>query len=141
MRSVEEIRGFDALEITQAPPRRARTRWRAAWPKLAAAGIVVLAWQAIVWSGWRPQYVLPGPGPVLRRLAHDLVHGGLLSSVGITMNRALAGYGLSIVVGTALGVAVARVRVLRAAIGSLITGLQTMPSIAWFPLAILLFQL
>ena len=35
----------------------------------------------------------------------------------------------------------ARVEVLRAAIGSMITGLQTMPSIAWFPLAILLFQL
>ena len=32
-------------------------------------------------------------------------------------------------------------RVLRAAFGSMITGLQTMPSIAWFPLAIVLFQL
>jgi NitT/TauT family transport system permease protein len=31
--------------------------------------------------------------------------------------------------------------VLRAAIGSMITGLQTMPTIAWFPLAILLFGL
>ena len=30
---------------------------------------------------------------------------------------------------------------LRSAVGSLITGLQTMPSIAWFPLAILLFKL
>jgi NitT/TauT family transport system permease protein len=36
---------------------------------------------------------------------------------------------------------VARVRLLRTAVGSMITGLQTMPSIAWFPLAILLFQL
>jgi NitT/TauT family transport system permease protein len=36
---------------------------------------------------------------------------------------------------------VARIRPLRAAVGSLITGVQTMPSIAWFPLAILLFQL
>ena len=34
-----------------------------------------------------------------------------------------------------------RIRLLRAAFGSLITGLQTMPSIAWFPLAILLFKL
>ena len=32
-------------------------------------------------------------------------------------------------------------RLLRAAVGSLITGLQTMPSIAWFPLALLLFKL
>jgi NitT/TauT family transport system permease protein len=29
----------------------------------------------------------------------------------------------------------------RSAVGALITGLQTMPSIAWFPLAILLFKL
>ena len=29
---------------------------------------------------------------------------------------------------------------LRAAFGSFITGLQTMPSIAWFPLAVLLFK-
>jgi NitT/TauT family transport system permease protein len=31
--------------------------------------------------------------------------------------------------------------VLRVGVGSMITGIQTMPSIAWFPLAILLFQL
>ena len=37
--------------------------------------------------------------------------------------------------------AVSRIKVLRTAVGSLITGLQTMPSIAWFPLAILLFEL
>ena len=37
--------------------------------------------------------------------------------------------------------AVVAIAILRAAVGSLITGLQTMPSIAWFPLAILLFQL
>ena len=44
-------------------------------------------------------------------------------------------------VGGAIGILVVRSRTLRAAVGSLITGLQTMPSIAWFPLAILLFQL
>ena len=32
-------------------------------------------------------------------------------------------------------------QVLRAAIGSMITGLQTMPSVAWVPLAIILFKL
>jgi len=40
-----------------------------------------------------------------------------------------------------IGSLVARIKVLRVAFGSLITGIQTMPSIAWFPLAILLFQL
>ncbi|MDQ4131924.1 MAG: ABC transporter permease subunit, partial [Actinomycetota bacterium] len=59
----------------------------------------------------------------------------------ITMRRALTGYALAVVVGSVVGASVARVRPLRTAVGSLITGLQTMPSIAWFPLAILLFQL
>ncbi len=43
------------------------------------------------------------------------------------------------VIGAVIGALVSRIRPLRAAVGSLITGLQTMPSIAWFPFAIILF--
>ena len=53
----------------------------------------------------------------------------------------LAAIALALVIGSIVGIAVARFRLLRSAVGSLITGLQTMPSIAWFPLAILLFGL
>ncbi len=44
-------------------------------------------------------------------------------------------------IGIVVGSLAVRVRAFRSAFGSFITGLQTMPSIAWFPLAILLFQL
>ena len=44
-------------------------------------------------------------------------------------------------IGVVVGALVARSRILRSAVGSFITGLQTMPSIAWFPLSILLFKL
>ena len=57
------------------------------------------------------------------------------------MTRALTGFALAVLIGTVVGAAVSRFAPLRAAIGSLITGLQTMPSIMWFPLAILLFQI
>lgn len=57
------------------------------------------------------------------------------------MRRAAVGFGVVTVIGLVVGVATARIGRLQVAIGSLITGLQTMPSIAWFPLAILLFQL
>ena len=57
------------------------------------------------------------------------------------MKRALLGYAIALVVGVVVGLLMARVKVLRTAAGSLLTGLQTMPSVAWFPLAILLFQL
>ena len=98
-------------------------------------------WQLVAISGWRPSYVLPGPVPVFAELGNQLVTGDFWTAVGITMTRGVVGFAIAAALGLLLGVLVARSRILRAAIGSLITGLQTMPSIAWFPLAILLFQL
>lgn len=137
-----ELSGLDHLEVVAAVPVPRRSRvWRGLWPKLAAVGLVLALWQFLVWREWRPQYLLPAPATVGQRLWEDLRDGDLWSAVGQTMRRALVGFAASLVVGGIVGLAVTRVRGLRIAIGSLITGLQTMPSIAWFPLAILLFQL
>jgi NitT/TauT family transport system permease protein len=137
-----EIAGLDALEAhLGGQPTRARRTWSVAWPKLAAIALGLAAWQVVVWSGWREPYQLPGPGKVLPALADQLGTARFWKAVGITMRRAITGYALALVVGSAIGLAIARVRLLRSAVGSLITGLQTMPSIAWFPLAILLFGL
>jgi NitT/TauT family transport system permease protein len=57
------------------------------------------------------------------------------------MGRALYGFGLALVIGLVAGVVVSRNRVLRAAFGPIITGMQTMPAIAWFPFAIIFFGL
>ena len=138
----EEIAGLDALEAHLGThPSRARQIWSTAWPKLAAVAIALGVWQAVVWSGWKEDYVLPGPDQVLPALGDLLSTGKFWTAVGITMRRALAGYALALVIGSVIGLAVSRIRLLRSAVGSLITGLQTMPSIAWFPLAILLFGL
>jgi NitT/TauT family transport system permease protein len=138
----DELAGLDALDQPEGerPPVASRV-WSATWPKLAAIAIGLGAWQVVVWSGWRPDYVLPGPGTVLGRFFSDLGTGTTWQAIGTTMQRAATGFGLAVIVGTAIGLAVTRFRVLRSAIGSLITGIQTMPSIAWFPLAMLLFQL
>lgn len=138
----EEIAGLDALEAHLEGHRsRARQIWTMVWPKLAAIAIALLAWQAVVWSGWKEDYVLPGPDRVLPALFDMLGTAEFWRAVGITMRRAITGYALALAIGSVLGIAVARSRLLRSAVGSLITGLQTMPSIAWFPLAILLFGL
>jgi len=136
-----EIRGLDALHLGYSASPRANAAWRSAWPKLAAVAIALGLWQLVAISGWRESYVLPGPAPVFAELGRQLVKPDFWTAVGITMTRGVVGFTLASVLGLALGVVVARSRILRAAIGSLITGLQTMPSIAWFPLAILLFQL
>jgi NitT/TauT family transport system permease protein len=115
--------------------------WSWTWPKLAAVALFLAIWQLVVWSGWRPDYVLPGPIPVFQRLGQDLGQPDFYAGVAVTMRRAFVGYAIAVVIGSALGLLVARVPIVRKAVGHAILGLQSMPSIAWFPLAILLFQL
>jgi NitT/TauT family transport system permease protein len=142
-RAAERITGLDALELGPATGKDALGLriWRSAWPKLLAVALVVLAWQAVVWAEWKPVYVLPGPATVLAELGGLITTADFWDGVAMTMVRAVTGFGLAVLIGTIIGAAVSRFAPLRAAIGSLITGLQTMPSIMWFPLAILLFQL
>ncbi|MFE9916687.1 ABC transporter permease [Micromonospora sp. NPDC005553] len=142
-RTDAEITGLDALEIAGRDKEVSRgTRiWAATWPKLAALAIAIAAWQLVVLSGWKPPYSLPGPMEVGRELITQAQGPQLWDGLLTTLRRAALGYVFSVAVGLLLGLAVARSTVLRAAIGSMITALQTMPSIAWFPLAILLFEL
>jgi NitT/TauT family transport system permease protein len=136
-----EMRGLDALNLGSSTRPRGHAIWGAAWPKLAAIAIALGLWQLVAISGWKESYVLPGPIPVFAELGQRLMTGEFWKAVGVTMTRGVVGFAIAAVLGLVLGVLVARSRILRAAIGSLITGLQTMPSIAWFPLAILLFQM
>jgi len=135
-----ELAGLDALELSLERRRTPAARlWAALWPKLMATAIFFAAWQIVVWTGWKPEYLLPGPMEVLETLFDNL--DTLIPAAGTTLWRAVQGFALAVVIGSVVGALVARNRVLRAGIGSMITGLQTMPSIAWFPLAILLFKL
>jgi NitT/TauT family transport system permease protein len=135
--------GLDALELAPGRdgPRPGVRIWRSAWPKLLAMAIVVTVWQLVVLSGWKPEYVLPGPATVVTDLGDLIGTADFWDGVRLTMLRAVTGFALAVLIGTVVGAAVSRFPPLRAAIGSLITGLQTMPSIMWFPLAILLFQI
>ncbi|MBY8874423.1 ABC transporter permease [Micromonospora sp. PLK6-60] len=142
-RSDAEISGLDALEIAgqEKATTRASRIWAATWPKVAALALAIGLWQVVVWAGWKPSYSLPGPVTVGEELLRQIRGPQLWDGLVTTLRRAAVGYVFSVAVGLLVGLAVARFRVLRAAIGSMITALQTMPSIAWFPLAILLFEL
>ncbi|SIT84352.1 ABC transporter permease [Microbacterium sp. RU33B] len=118
-----------------------RRIWAKSWPPLLAVAIVLVAWQALVLAGVKPSYVLPDPLTVITRLGELATEPSFWVGVATTMTRAVFGFAVALVIGTVLGAAVARSRILRSAIGALLSGLQTMPSIAWFPLAILFFGL
>jgi NitT/TauT family transport system permease protein len=139
----DTLAGLDALDLAdQTAPggagRLAGRTWSALWPKLAAVGLVLVIWELIHLTGWK-KFVFPGPGTTLSNLWEQAKTGLLWHAIGTTLQRAVLGFALALVIGTVVGALVSRIRPLRAAVGSLITGLQTMPSLAWFPFAIILF--
>jgi sulfonate transport system permease protein len=135
---VELGRGLDVLtveEVARAP------RWRRVLavtvPPLVAAGLVLLAWQILVWAHVKPNSI-PSPRAVWLQMA-DFWHRGVLQrAVWLSLSRGLLGFAISVAIGTPLGLLVARVRLVRSAIGPLLAGLQSLPSVAWVPLAIVI---
>ena|SRR5712691_197812 len=141
------IAGLDSLELAQRQEgsrsaRIARKALTGAWPKLLAIAIVLAAWQlfyAINFHGDTASGLVKGPWTTLGNLGHQLEHAQLWQAIGDTAQTAVIGYSLALIIGTVIGAVVSRIPPLRAAVGSIISGLQTMPSIAWFPFAIILF--
>lgn len=138
----DELAGLDHLELAaDHESSRLRRAWSATWPKVAAVVMAIGLWQLVVWSGWKPEHVLPGPGKVFSELRGQLGDGTISGALRLTMARAAKGYAVAFVIGVVVGLGVASSKIARAAFGSFITGLQTMPSVAWVPLALLLFKI
>jgi NitT/TauT family transport system permease protein len=138
----ERLAWLEAQEAAQPAGQRSRRlavkAWTSLWPKVLAVAIVLAVWQLIHVSGWK-KLIFPAPGPTLANLRDQLQTAELWHAIATTSERAIIGFALAVVIGGVIGALVSRIAPLRAAVGSLITGLQTMPSIAWFPFAIILF--
>ena len=138
----ERLAWLEAQEVESPTEQRGRRLlvrgWAALWPKVLAVAIVLAVWQLIHLRGWKKE-IFPGPGGTLADLWGQLHTGLLWHAIGTTAERAVIGFGMAVVIGAVIGALVSRIAPLRSAVGSLITGLQTLPSIAWFPFAIILF--
>ena len=136
-----ELAGIDALGLAvPTAPNRAKAIWSATWPKLLAVAIFLGAWQVVVWTHWKAELRPSRAGRDLQGVRQQPLRADRRPTFN-TLKRGAIGFALAIVIGSVIGLATASSRVLRSGIGSMITGLQTMPSIAWFPLAIVLFHL
>ncbi|APY85744.1 ABC transporter permease [Streptomyces alfalfae] len=132
--------GLDALE-SQAGPARTPVRQvlvQKVLPPLTAVLLVLVVWQALVSSGIVDDpSKLPAPSAVWDEVREAWLQGTLLDYIWTSVSRGLLGFLLALVIGTPLGLVVARVRFIRAAIGPILSGLQSLPSVAWVPPAVL----
>jgi NitT/TauT family transport system permease protein len=132
----------DAAGESPAPTRFSTRRLvRSLWAPLVGLLTVLAGWQVVYLSGWKPAFVLPGPATALASLWTQATQPLLWQAIATTMSRAVYGFGLAVLIGLAAGIVVSRNRLVRATFGPIITGMQTMPAIAWFPFAIIFFGL
>jgi NitT/TauT family transport system permease protein len=108
---------------------------------LVALALLLTLWQGFVLLGLKPTYVVPGPGDVAATFVQLVQRGDVRTSVLTSLERGILGFAAAVVIGTPLGILVARVRWVRTSFGPLITGLQVLPSVAWVPAAIIWFGL
>jgi NitT/TauT family transport system permease protein len=77
----------------------------------------------------------------VQTLVRGFRNGTFIVGIVTSMERILLGFGISAVVGMLLGLALGRIKLLDETVGSLVLGLQALPSICWLPLALLWFGL
>ncbi len=141
--------------VEQAGTRGSGTRGSGGWRERAGFGgkalylarvvafyaALLLLWKAIyelqVWS----PFLFPDPEQVLASLRRYVDNGVLFDSIQITLQRMLIGFGLAFCAGMAIGIGIGTVKWLDETLGSLVLGMQSLPSVTWLPLAILWFGL
>jgi NitT/TauT family transport system permease protein len=132
--------GLDALETTAAPRRdRGRRLLSATWPPLLTIALLLGVWELAFRAGLKPSYALPSPMDVGLVLRDQLRDGTLLGAMRTSLTRGGLGFLIALAIGTPLGILIARVRPVRRGIGPLVSGLQSLPSVAWVPAAIIFF--
>jgi NitT/TauT family transport system permease protein len=88
-----------------------------------------------------PSYIFPPPSAVYEALRDGFEDHSFWIAIAVSMRHMLLGYGISVVLGTILGLGLASNRFLEQTVGGLLVSLQSMPSICWLPLAVLWFGL
>ncbi|MEV2210191.1 ABC transporter permease [Streptomyces sp. NPDC050997] len=131
--------GLDALEssVTGRPPFRQTFREKIL-PPIIAIMVVLVVWQGLIsLKIVDDPSKLPSPGAVWAEVEDAWLKGTLLEYIWTSVSRGLFGFLLALVIGTPLGLVVARVKFVRAAIGPILSGLQSLPSVAWVPAAVI----
>jgi len=146
-RTLEDSRAFeaglDALEAPTLPPRPGpgKVFVRSVLPPIVAVAAFVGLWQLAYSVEFKPSFALPSPLEVFQTFGETVSDGRAWEAISISGSRGALGFLASLAVGTVLGLAMWKSRWLRAALGPFVSGLQSLPSVAWVPAAIIWFGL
>lgn len=134
------------IKITPAPgdapiiePRPRRQMNVNAASAIFAIVIFLAIWQAIVWLGNYPPYILPSPTQVAVRFWQATSNGILISNTLVTLGEMALGFALGAAFGLLLGYLLYKYRPLERLLAPYIAASQALPIVAIAPLLVLWF--
>jgi NitT/TauT family transport system permease protein len=137
-RDAHSKKGFEAI----------KKRRKSRLVHLESIGYTVLSlsvfigiWQLVFILEIFPRVSLPSPAMVALSFVDLFVSTILFTSIGMTMWRLIISFSISIILGVGIGLLMIRFRSFGKTMSSFAVGLQSFPSIAWVPFAILLIGL
>src|SRR5882757_202617 len=137
--------GLDALDTPTDSGGDSRSRTRrvlaTVLPPVVALVAIGAIWQALWAAALWPEFKLPAPAAVGAHLWDLTVSGDILGLLWTSVHRAVIGFLVAVAVAVPLGLLIANFRLVRRGIGPLVSGLQSLPSVAWVPAAVLWFGL
>lgn len=104
---------------------------------LLAIGFILLVWQLVSFT--LPDYLMPGIPVVLERLVQDVQNGSFYEGLAGSLGRLGTGYGFALIAGIGFGLLAASLNFFREVLRNVIVILQSLPSIAWVPLFLIVW--
>ncbi len=101
--------------------------------------VVLLVWEAIVRLGFIDPFFVPAPSKVFAVLGQLIWNFEIISHLGDSLRRIVAGFLIAVVVSVTLGILMGRITAIEVAVDPLIELIRPVSPLAIFPLAILWF--
>lgn len=106
---------------------------------LLSLALFLALWQAIVWLGDYPPFILPAPHQVAARLWEVMADGSLWRHAWVTLREVLAGLALGALVATLLGYGLAHSPLAERLLTPFLVASQSIPVVAVAPLLVIWF--
>lgn len=103
--------------------------------------IIAVTWEVTSRVSGLPDFMFPSLFQVLDTLFSGLIDGQITEAIITSMGRILIGFFVAVLLGLFFGYLIWRYELVEDTLGFLVTALQSIPSIVWFPLAIIWFGL
>jgi NitT/TauT family transport system permease protein len=104
-------------------------------PVLAIVALIFALWELAVWALSIPDYILPSPSVIVVKIVVSWQL--LLVNAFVTLQEIVLGFGLSVVIGIPLAIAIVYSRIFERVAFPFMVSLQTVPKVALAPILVM----